>query len=174
MPPRRKPSGLPLSRLPQAMIPSLQGICFLREAPERANGTDRRERKWGLRGKRGRERCFGAAVGGVSVRRIPNPRRQTADSGDFTAVSTRRERSSPSRFAKNSFGSGFSASLSGSSCVFENQDAAVFQMDFGCLPLFCDGCHAPSLHRRHQEIQCADFVACRESREKENLSRFAH
>ena len=26
----------------------LQGICFLREAPERANGTDRRAGKWGL------------------------------------------------------------------------------------------------------------------------------
>jgi len=26
----------------------LLGICFLREAPERAIGTDRRARKWGL------------------------------------------------------------------------------------------------------------------------------
>ena len=45
-----------------------------------------------------------------------------------------RERSSPSRFAKISFGGGFSAILSGSSAVFENQDAAIFQMDFGRLP----------------------------------------
>jgi hypothetical protein len=33
-----------------------------------------------------------------------------------------------------SFGGRFSASLSGSSGVFENQDAAVFQMTFGRLP----------------------------------------
>jgi hypothetical protein len=41
-----------------------------------------------------------------------------------------RMRSSPSRFANNSFGGGFSASLPGSSGGFENQDAAVVQMDF--------------------------------------------
>ena len=54
-----------------------------------------------------------------------------------------RERSSPSHFGKISFGGfllavffwrRFSASLSGSLGVFENQDAAVVQMDFGCLP----------------------------------------
>ena len=42
-------------------------------------------------------------------------------------------------------------------------------MDFGCLPLFCDGCHAPSLDKRHREIQYADFVAYRESRGKGNF-----
>jgi len=31
----------------------LLGVCFLREAPERAIGSDRRAGKWGLRGKRG-------------------------------------------------------------------------------------------------------------------------
>jgi hypothetical protein len=45
-----------------------------------------------------------------------------------------RQISSPRRFGKISFVGGFSASLAGSSGGFENQDAAVFQMDFGCLP----------------------------------------
>lgn len=53
----------------------LLGICFLREASERANETDRRAGKWGLRGKRGRKKCFGAAANGASVRKIPSPRR---------------------------------------------------------------------------------------------------
>ena len=53
----------------------LLGGCFLREAPEGAIGSDRRAGKWGLRGKRGRKRCFGVSVGGVSVRKIPSPRR---------------------------------------------------------------------------------------------------
>ncbi len=57
-----------------------------------------------------------------------------ADSGDFTAIVIGRERSFPSRVAKISFGGCFSASLPGSSGVFENQDAAVVQIDFGCLP----------------------------------------
>ena len=48
----------------------LLGGCFLREAPEGAIGSDRRAGKWGLRGKRGRKRCFGVSVGGVSVRKI--------------------------------------------------------------------------------------------------------
>ena len=52
----------------------LLGICFLREAPVRAIGPDRRAGKWGLRGKRGRKRCFGASVDGFSVRKIPGPR----------------------------------------------------------------------------------------------------
>jgi len=55
--------------------PWLLGICFLREAPERAIGTDRRARKWGLRGKRGRKRCFGASGNGVSVRKSLSPHR---------------------------------------------------------------------------------------------------
>ena len=87
-----------------------------------------------MRGKRGRKRCFGGAVGGVSVRKIPNPRRDLAESGEFTAISICRERSSPSRFAKNSFGGCFSASLSGSSGVFENQCPAVVQLDFLGFP----------------------------------------
>jgi len=53
----------------------LLGVCFVREAPERAIGSGRRAGKWGLRGKRGRKRCFGAPVGGVSVRKIPSPPR---------------------------------------------------------------------------------------------------
>lgn len=57
-----------------------------------------------------------------------------AVSEGFTAVFIQRERSSPSRFANNSFGGGFSASLPGSSGGFENQDAAVVQMDFIGFP----------------------------------------
>jgi hypothetical protein len=38
------------------------------------------------------------------------------------------------RFFFDFFVGGFSASLAGFSGGFENQDAAVFQMDFGCLP----------------------------------------
>ena len=87
-----------------------------------------------MRGKRGRKRCFGASVGGVSVRRIPNRRRDLAGTVEFTAVFICGERSSPSRFAKNSFGGGFSASLSGSSGVVENQDASVAEGDFLGLP----------------------------------------
>ena len=52
----------------------------------------------------------------------------------LTVIFICREHSSSGRFAKNSFGGGFSASLSGSSGVFENQDAAVVQMDFRGFP----------------------------------------
>jgi hypothetical protein len=48
------------------------GACFLREVPERAIGgvfavlrlpkPDRTAGKWGVRGKRGRQRCFGGGV----------------------------------------------------------------------------------------------------------------
>jgi GT2 family glycosyltransferase len=58
-----------------AVIGKLLGICFLREAPERAIELDRRAGKRGLRGKRGRKRCLGVSVGGVSVRKSPSPRR---------------------------------------------------------------------------------------------------
>jgi hypothetical protein len=69
-------------------------------------------------------------VKGRMLRRPP----RLVRSGEFTAKFICSERSSPSRFAKISFGGGFSAILSGSSAVFENQDTAIFQMDFGRLP----------------------------------------
>jgi hypothetical protein len=46
-------------------------------------------------------------VGGVSVRRTPNPRRDLAELGEFTAAFIQRERSFPGRFAKIPFDSGF-------------------------------------------------------------------
>ena len=42
---------------------------------ERAIGPGRRAGKWGLRGKRGRKRCFGASGNGVSVRKSLSPQR---------------------------------------------------------------------------------------------------
>jgi hypothetical protein len=59
-----------------------------------------------VRGKRGQKRCFGASDAGVSVKNIAGPHLNLAEFGDFTAVFIERERSSPGRFAKISFGSG--------------------------------------------------------------------
>ena len=91
-------------------------ICFLREAPETAVGLDRlagrslgedwRAGKWGLRGKRGRKRCFSEPMGGVSVRKIPIRHLVLAGVRGFTAKFISREHSFPNRFAKKVFGSG--------------------------------------------------------------------
>ena len=78
----------------------------MREAPEKAVGLDRRAGKRGLRGKRGRMRCFSEAVGGVSVRKIPIRRLVLAGLRGFTAKFICREHSFPNRFAKKFFGSG--------------------------------------------------------------------
>jgi hypothetical protein len=124
----RNESGIPGTVSREQLL----GICFLREAPERAIGSDRRAGKWGLRGKRVK-RCFGVSGRCFGKKKAPSPRRERLTreiSGGFHW----RERSSPDRFAKISFGGGFSASLSGSSGGFENQDAAVVQMDFRCFP----------------------------------------
>ena len=48
---------------------------------------------------------------------------------ETTKLGTKRK-----QYSKCSFGGGFSASLPGSSGVFENQDAVVVQLDFGCFP----------------------------------------
>jgi hypothetical protein len=82
----------------------------------------------GEKEKRGRKRCFGLSVGGVSVRKVPSPRRSPVDSEDLTTVFICRECSSHIRFAKNSFGGCFSASLSGSSGGFENQKACCLRV----------------------------------------------
>jgi hypothetical protein len=43
-------------RLDAQVFRQIQGICFLREAPERAIGSDRRAGKWGLLRSSYRER----------------------------------------------------------------------------------------------------------------------
>ncbi len=90
------------------------------------------------------ERDGGRTGGGAEEVKSAELALSREEKRDATAVSQRsflvltvtficRERSFPVRFAKISFGSGFSASLSGSSGVFENQDAIIVQMDFRCL-----------------------------------------
>jgi hypothetical protein len=50
--------------------------------------------------KGGRKKCFGGAVGGVSVRKNSKPRRYLAKFGDFGGKFIGRERSFPDRFTK--------------------------------------------------------------------------
>jgi hypothetical protein len=86
----------------------LLGLCFLREAPERANGPDRPAGRslgedWGA-GKRGR---FGKAETLKAEMKKLSGGRDLAGFGDFSAVLICCERCSTDHFSKASLGCGF-------------------------------------------------------------------
>ena len=87
-----------------------------------------------MRGEEGRSQWFGASVGGVLVRKPPELVGKRLARENSRGVFIRRERSLPNRFVKISLGGGFSASLSGSLGVFENQGAVVLELDFLGFP----------------------------------------
>ena len=88
-----------------------------------------------MRGRRGRKRCFGALVAGVSERKVPIPRRDLAGLGAFGWKIIAPKRSLLVRIAKMVFGSGFLAVGRAESELVENQGSAVVQSELGWLPL---------------------------------------